>query len=291
MSTTTTRQAYRRTGTRWQGEPIAIESECTCGQRFADLGDLMGHECPDSFRANGTNPATSKGDSLDVPEYRGGAAGYAAPPVMATEPQVRYLIRLGVDADEAAEMTKRQASEAIDRKLAEAKADEKAQPRAASDCRPNRFAGPCRFCGGNVPAEQGLLCRLDGRWAVEHKAGGCQPASGHTAAPEATPAAVAAGHYAIPSTGSNDLAFYRVDHGEGRWAGRTFVKLVVGGHPEQNMPRSHVPGILARIAADPDAGPRYGREIGRCCVCNRELTDDESRAAGIGPKCAQGGRD
>jgi len=43
--------------------------------------------------------------------------------------------------------------------------------------------------------------------------------------------------------------------------------------------------ILKAIIADPDAGPRFGREIGRCYVCGRTLTDETSRALGIGPVC------
>jgi hypothetical protein len=98
---------------------------------------------------------------------------------------------------------------------------------------------------------------------------------------------VPSGHYAIPSTGDNDLAFYRVDRPtEGQHAGRVFVKMIVGGHPDMNVRRDAIAGILARIAADPEAGPRYGQTIGRCCRCNRTLTDETSRAAGIGPDCA-----
>jgi len=115
------------------------------------------------------------------------------------------------------------------------------------------------------------------------------------AKPAAAPAArgaslpdVPAGHYAVASaTGNNDLDFYRVDRPtEGRFAGRTYVKRVIGGHADQNISFGEVRTALERIAADPDAGPRYGREIGRCCRCNRHLTDDASRARGIGPDCA-----
>lgn len=99
---------------------------------------------------------------------------------------------------------------------------------------------------------------------------------------------VPAGHYALESTGHNDLVFYRVDRPEkGRYVGSVFVKMIVGGKPDTNVARSAVPGILARIAADgPDeAGARYGQEIGRCCRCNRTLTDELSRSLGIGPDC------
>jgi len=43
--------------------------------------------------------------------------------------------------------------------------------------------------------------------------------------------------------------------------------------------------ILESIKNDPDAGPRFGREIGRCYVCGRTLTDETSRSLGIGPVC------
>lgn len=297
-TTTTTRRAYRPHHN--PTEPVVRPSRCSCGQIFADLGELMGHECPDDIRVAGRRPrpdvATTKGDSLDVPEWRGGAKGHTPRDLMATAKQVAYLRKLLADRAALADafphpeaLTKSEASRIIDA-VAKTPADAPAAPAPqATGCRPNRYAGPCRHCGADVPAEAGLLCRQDGRWAVEHKDGGCKPASGHTAAPEATPAPAAdvpAGHYAIPSTGDNDLAFYRVDRpAKGAYAGRTFVKLVVGGHPDRNVPRSHVAGILARIAADPDAGPRYGQTIGRCCRCNRHLTDETSRAAGIGPEC------
>jgi len=35
-----------------------------------------------------------------------------------------------------------------------------------------------------------------------------------------------------------------------------------------------------------DSAFLYGREIGRCCRCGHTLTDEDSRAAGIGPYCA-----
>lgn len=96
------------------------------------------------------------------------------------------------------------------------------------------------------------------------------------------------GHYAIPSSGSNDLMFVRVDRPtEGRWAGRVFVKMVVGGKPEQPVERERVAGILARIAAAgvAESATLYGQQIGRCWMCNRTLTDEQSRREGIGPDC------
>lgn len=100
---------------------------------------------------------------------------------------------------------------------------------------------------------------------------------------------VPSGHYAVPSlTGNNDLDFFRVDRPEeGQWAGRTFVKRVIGGRPY-----SSVRGKTAREALEAilefgidEAGILYGSTLGQCSECNRHLTDELSRALGIGPEC------
>jgi hypothetical protein len=101
---------------------------------------------------------------------------------------------------------------------------------------------------------------------------------------------VPAGRYAIDTRlgAINEVAFYRVDRPtEGRWAGRVFVKHLVGGD-EQRLSWRDTRAILTRIAeaGAEAASARYGHEIGRCGICHTRLTNDESRARGIGPKCA-----
>lgn len=100
---------------------------------------------------------------------------------------------------------------------------------------------------------------------------------------------VAAGYYAVESlSGNNDLDFFRVDRPtEGRWAGYTFVKRVIGGRPDVAVRGAQARKALDAIlsAGTREAAIRYGQEIGRCGVCNRHLTDEESRAFGIGPHC------
>lgn len=150
---------------------------------------------------------------------------------------------------------------------------------AKTNRRANKYAGACHLCKQHVDAEAGYLAGEPGAWTVEHVQ--CPTATVAAPAP-----VVEEGHYAIPSTGDNDLVFYRVKcPTEGKWAGRTFVNMVVGGHPDAPVAYKNVAGILARIAADPDAAARYGREIGRCYRCNRSLTDQTSRELGIGPEC------
>ncbi|AOE44372.1 hypothetical protein SEA_GHOBES_19 [Gordonia phage Ghobes] len=102
---------------------------------------------------------------------------------------------------------------------------------------------------------------------------------------------VPAGHYAV-ETGegaTNSLAFYRVDRPEtGKWAGWTFVKLQVSGD-YQRLDRKTSAAVLRKVAevGPEEASRRYGHELGVCGVCGRTLTNDSSREAGIGPKCAE----
>jgi hypothetical protein len=101
---------------------------------------------------------------------------------------------------------------------------------------------------------------------------------------------VPAGRYAVDTNdGSiNEIAFYKVDRPtKGKWAGYAFVKLIVGDD-EQRLNHKAQQSVLAKIAAvgAAEASARYGHEIGACGVCGRQLTNDESRARGIGPKCA-----
>lgn len=100
---------------------------------------------------------------------------------------------------------------------------------------------------------------------------------------------VPAGHYAVESlTGNNDLDFFRVDRPtEGSHKGKTFVKRVIGGRPDCNVRGKTFHQALKAIqdAGIDVAAKRYGTEIGRCYRCNRHLTDETSRALGIGPDC------
>jgi hypothetical protein len=108
------------------------------------------------------------------------------------------------------------------------------------------------------------------------------------AAPPKDAVTVPAGRYAI-DTEEGHTAFYRVDRPEeGKWAGFTFVKLQVGGD-YQRLNQATGKAILKKIeeAGPKEAAIRYGHELGQCAVCGRELTNEDSREAGIGPICAQ----
>lgn len=99
---------------------------------------------------------------------------------------------------------------------------------------------------------------------------------------------VPSGYYAIPSrTGNNDLDFFVVQEGKNRWEGWTFVRRVVGGHPDLLVRRGEQEAVLKAIekAGILESSRLYGTEIGRCGRCNRHLTDEESRGRGFGPDC------
>mgnify|MGYP001214703650 CR=1 FL=1 len=90
------------------------------------------------------------------------------------------------------------------------------------------------------------------------------------------------GRYAIPKD-DGTLMFYSIKQGTyvtfvDVWASDARYPVKSGGEKRR---------ILEAIKADPDAGPRFGREIGRCYVCGRTLTDKLSRSLGIGPVCRE----
>lgn len=110
-----------------------------------------------------------------------------------------------------------------------------------------------------------------------------------TATPARTSTAqVDAGRYALVDE-DGAVKFYTVDRPtEGRWAGYTFLNAMGSDERYPIRDRNAKAAIMAKIAADPGkAMRRYAAELGRCAYCGRELTDETSRAAGIGPDCAQ----
>lgn len=107
-----------------------------------------------------------------------------------------------------------------------------------------------------------------------------------TAAAATAPAVeVPEGRYAVVQDGT--LKFFKVDRPtEGKWAGYTFVKVQASDefYPVKGAGKG---AALALIAVDPKAAMlRYGTELGSCGHCGRTLTNEESRALGIGPVCA-----
>jgi len=103
------------------------------------------------------------------------------------------------------------------------------------------------------------------------------------------PLGIPAGYYATPSlTGNNDLDFWKVERPtEGRWAGRVFVKRIIGGHDPERVTRTteFAAKEAIRETGFDTAAKLYGQHLGQCYRCNRTLTDELSRQLGIGPEC------
>jgi len=97
------------------------------------------------------------------------------------------------------------------------------------------------------------------------------------------------GYYAVDYDGTvahQDTTFVRILTGD---TGVRYMRHIVGGQGETPSGGRdwcvHVVGRIAVAGAD-ESMRRYGRQIGRCCLCHRTLTDLPSRQAGIGPVCA-----
>jgi hypothetical protein len=113
------------------------------------------------------------------------------------------------------------------------------------------------------------------------KANALKAANAQTA--PAPTAEVADGRYAVVEDGT--LKFFRVKNGNR--AGFVFLDIQASDewHAVRNVTR--IREVVALIAQDPQAAMiRYGHELGECGRCGRTLTDEASRAAGIGPVCA-----
>lgn len=160
----------------------------------------------------------------------------------------------------------------------------------------NKYANPCALCGHAVPAGAGHAVLVNGKWLTYHKAGEC------SSEPVAKPLDVQAlfgdltdGFYALPSSGTNDIVFYAIATNKGVYdaskKGLRGIYMVVGGHKDRKLHGAQAESALKRlIALSPaertEAQALYGREIGRCGVCGRHLTDEVTRKRGIGNDCA-----
>lgn len=92
---------------------------------------------------------------------------------------------------------------------------------------------------------------------------------------------VADGRYAIDI--DDTTKFYRVSHGRD---GRLWLNVFASDTQYPIHAYETKRAVLTEIARDAHAAmARFGQLIGSCGVCGRTLTDEESRARGIGPIC------
>lgn len=87
---------------------------------------------------------------------------------------------------------------------------------------------------------------------------------------------------------ADKLRFFQLDMPlKGKWAGCLFMKEQASDelHRVRDIVREEA--VLRAVIKDAEGAlTRYGLELGACGMCGRTLTDEESRARGIGPICA-----
>jgi hypothetical protein len=92
-----------------------------------------------------------------------------------------------------------------------------------------------------------------------------------------------------PGVPGHVVKFYEINTGKARGiaAGRVFVSACASDDRHLVRNPATLAWVLTEILKDPRAARElYASELGHCYVCHKELTDEESRARGIGPVCA-----
>lgn len=107
---------------------------------------------------------------------------------------------------------------------------------------------------------------------------------------DAAVAKLPVGRFALPRTtpdgSGNMVTFFKVF--ETRRGNRIVMLVAAGGgdYSEVRLSTAHQVAAATHIAGDVKAARQmYGRETATCGDCGRALSNDESRAYGIGPKC------
>jgi hypothetical protein len=98
---------------------------------------------------------------------------------------------------------------------------------------------------------------------------------------------IAQGYYAIVDPADQVLKFYHVRRPtQGKWVGYVFIDQVSGDNKIAMRDRNERGRIFTEIQKDIlGALKRFGKEIGQCGHCRKQLTDAVSREFGIGPVC------
>ncbi len=168
-------------------------------------------------------------------------------------------------------------------------------------CIVNKFGKECWLCGNRVDAGSGLAYQVTDRgWTTVHNDGECptpkENSRVHLLASawveEHCPNAGYA-YFALPShTGNNDLDFYSLTPNV---EGRIILRRILGGQEFGSCPvtslteAKRVIETLQEMSSDEidDAQKSFADNLGRCFRCGRTLTDEVSRARGIGSDCAK----
>ena len=97
--------------------------------------------------------------------------------------------------------------------------------------------------------------------------------------------------YALEVKG--ELRFYEVTYGKPgtKWDGALFIDHLVG-HPgdwsKRHLRKEEYREVKKALQNDPlGAAVRFSKEFTVCAACGSPLSDEESRARGLGPICAE----
>lgn len=95
------------------------------------------------------------------------------------------------------------------------------------------------------------------------------------------------GCYAIEHPKDKTIRFYEVRKpSKGKWVGYVFLSQWSGENHIPIRDKQERELVYGEIAKNPmESLKRYGKEIGRCGHCRKQLTDETSREIGIGPVC------
>ena len=167
----------------------------------------------------------------------------------------------------------------------------------------NKFSKECSLCGNDVETGKGIAV-LDGKvWRTFHENGECPDAK------EGSPLhlqieqfvqdnCVGMGnvYFALPShTGNNDLDFYGLVQSHRKTGTVMVLRRVLGGRAFESSPvvrKAEAERVLNTLRAmsteeSDEAMQAFAQNLGRCCLCGRTLTDEASRARGMGADCAE----
>lgn len=258
----------------------------------------VGFEAPMPAFGSGTGQRTEVTPDPDAKALLAEAKAYAA----TYDGGFEFMLDMRVKARRGGTFTPKMVAAILRCKAADAKRAAATVapevPQASEDARrgalpANAFGGACRSCRGTVPAGAGKREKVEGRWTVLHATtAACIPAPGAPAPRvEAAPLPVVPeGKYAVPADAGH-LSFYSVrTPTEGRWAGYTFLDLLIGSPGswrQQRVAQDQRAAVMAKIAADPQAAAaRYGHEFKTCGACDSPLSHERSRKAGYGQVCA-----
>jgi hypothetical protein len=132
------------------------------------------------------------------------------------------------------------------------------------------------------------------RWIDSLKAKNAELNAAARIAPKATnepkadsDADVPDGYYAIEIDDTTKFYRLRTAGKNSRYPGRRYLKVQASDefHPIRSTATRNAVLAMIRKAGIDDARRAYGRLIGSCGRCGRTLTDETSRARGIGPDC------